>query len=84
MKKVLKGIVDHIKSTAGHAWAATFQVRANARLKLAEGNGQFVVDHSMVFVIILVLGGIALAAMTGVLNVDLLPALKGKLLGTLN
>lgn len=91
MKKILKGIVNRMKDianrmkgAAGHVWATVFQAKFNAQFKLAEENGQFVVDHAVVFVLIIVLGGIALGLLTAFLNTDLAPALKGKILGFLN
>ena len=84
MKNFLKNAVNHVKSTAGRAWAAVFRNRLNAQRKLAEENGQFVVDHAVVFVLIIVLGGIALGLLTAFLNTDLAPAVKGKILGFLN
>lgn len=52
--------------------------------KLAENNGQFVMDHSVVFVLIIVLGGIALGLLTTFLTTDLAPTLKTKILDFFN
>lgn len=52
--------------------------------KLAENNGQFVMDHAVVFVLILVLAGIALTLLTSFLNDDLAPTLRQKILDFFN
>ena len=49
-----------------------------ARDTLQENDGQFVVDHAIVFVIILVLGAIALLLMKNWLKDSLAPTLQGK------
>lgn len=49
-----------------------------ARDTLQGNDGQFVVDHAIVFVIILVLGAIALLLMKNWLKDSLAPTLQGK------
>ena len=56
-------------------------LRAATRAKLAEENGQFVVDHAVVFVICIAIGSIVLVALTTFVNTDMAPALKNKILG---
>lgn len=50
-----------------------------AKAKLLEKNGQFVMDHAVVFVLILVLGGIVLTLLTAYLQNDLSTTIKGKI-----
>lgn len=58
-------------------------LREVTKVKLAEENGQFVVDHAVVFVICIAIGGIVLLALTTFVNTDMAPALKNKILGFL-
>ncbi|MET0018007.1 hypothetical protein [Oscillibacter sp.] len=57
-----------------------------ARLKdtLKDESGQFVMDHAVVFVIILVLGAAALLLLKNFLNDDLAPTLKTKIMAYFN
>ena len=57
-----------------------------ARLKdtLKDESGQFVMDHAVVFVIILVLGALALLLLKNFLNDDLAPTLKTKIMAFFN
>lgn len=50
-----------------------------AEEKLCEQNGDFVMNHAVVFVIIIVLGGAALLLLKNYMNDDLSTTLKGKI-----
>ncbi|MEA4954810.1 MAG: hypothetical protein VB096_04785 [Pseudoflavonifractor sp.] len=77
MKKTLKNALDH----AARKFCAAVTVKKSAvREKLAENSGQFVMDHAVVFVLIIVLGGIALALLTNFLQSDMAPTLKSKIM----
>ena len=56
------------------------------RLKetLRDESGQFVVDHAVVFVIIIVLGALALAALKVFVTNDMAPTLKNKIMEFFN
>lgn len=51
---------------------------------LKDESGQFVMDHAVVFVIIIVLGGVALLLLKNFLNNDMAPTLKGKIMEFFN
>lgn len=83
MKKILKNLINRLKNTAARVWAVAFRASSNARFKLAEENGQFVMDNGVVFAIIVALAGVAIGLLVAFLNTDLAPALKTKILGFL-
>lgn len=56
----------------------------NARKKLCENNGQFVMDHTVVFVVSLALGGIALVILVNYLKGTLSTQIQKKVSDTLN
>lgn len=57
-----------------------------ARLKeaLTDESGQFVMDHSIAFIIAIVLGGAALLLLKNFLNDDMAPTLKTKIMDFFN
>lgn len=55
-----------------------------ARHKLTEQRGDFVMDHAVVFVIILVLAGIGITLLTTFLQTDMAPLLTNKIKGFFN
>ena len=57
---------------------AIIHLQLSARQKLQETEGNFVMDHAVVFVIIVVLGGIVLTLLVNYLNDDLSNTLKEK------
>lgn len=77
MKKTLKNALDNVTRKL---CAAAAVKKNEARQKLAENSGQFVMDHAVVFVLITVLGGIALALLTSFLQSDMAPTLKSKIM----
>lgn len=83
MKKIWKTITNRVKNIVGRAKTAATRAICATQLKLAEENGQFVMDNAMVFVIIVVAAGIVIGLFTAFLNTDLAPALKTKILGFL-
>lgn len=91
MKKIWKTIINRMKNAvtlvkglANRVKVVAIRTNCAVRLKLAEENGQFVVDHALVFVIAIALGGIALALLTTFLQTDLAPAIKDKVLDFMN
>lgn len=54
-------------------------VRAAAQAKLAEENGQFVMEHALAFAIALGVGAIASALVISALQSDLAPAILAKI-----
>ncbi|MEM5781561.1 MAG: DUF6133 family protein [Lawsonibacter sp.] len=58
---------------------AVIRLQLSVRQKLQETDGNFVMDHAVVFVIIVVLGGIVLTLLTKYLNDDLSSTLKTKI-----
>lgn len=81
MKKNLKNTLD---KTARKICAAIAGKKNEAMDKLTENSGQFVMDHAVVFVLIIVLGGIALALLTSFLQADMAPTLKSKIMEFFN
>lgn len=51
----------------------------SAKSKLKERNGQFVIDHAAVFIIILVLAGITLTLLANYIETDFASSLKSKI-----
>ncbi|WP_293009828.1 MULTISPECIES: DUF6133 family protein [unclassified Oscillibacter] len=71
--------------------AAMTKVYIRARLyvlrmkdTLKDESGQFVMDHAVVFVIIIVLGALALLLLKNFLNNDMAPTLKTKIMEFFN
>ncbi|MEA4934341.1 MAG: hypothetical protein VB071_12305 [Lawsonibacter sp.] len=58
---------------------SVIRLQLSVRQKLQETDGNFVMDHAVVFVIIVVLGGIVLTLLTKYLNDDLSSTLKTKI-----
>ena len=56
----------------------------SAKSKLKERNGQFVIDHAAVFIIIIVLAGIALGLLSTYIKTDFATELKSKISSLFN
>lgn len=84
MKKLLKNMKTTLGNVARKLHAALLMKKGTIRMKLAENNGQFVMDHAVVFVLIIVLGGIALVLLTTFLQNDMAPTLKTKIMDFFN
>lgn len=77
MKKTLKNALDN----AVWKLCAAVTVKKHAvREKLAENSGQFVMEHAVTFVLIIVLAGIILVILTNFLQTDMAPTLKSKIM----
>lgn len=78
-KAIMKAIAD-LKQKVRRAAARIMAHQKAAQLKLAEEHGQFIMDNAMIFVIILLLGAIVVAAMTTLVQNDLIPSLRTKIM----
>lgn len=77
----------YIKSLPGKINAMLARLKADAVVakgKLADERGQFVMDHAVVFVIILVVAAIVIALLTTFLQTDMAPLIKQKILDFFN
>lgn len=75
----MKHFINNIRSSFRRASVRSYTAVHNARRKLAENDGQFVMDHAVVFVIIIVLGGVSLLLLRNYLNDELSNTLKSKI-----
>ena len=80
--------MNTLKNTLNAAMSKAY-IRARlytARMKdtLKDESGQFVMDHAVVFVIIIVLGALALLLLKNFLNNDMAPTLKNKIMEFFN
>lgn len=75
----MKHLINNIRSSVRRASVRSYAAVHNARRKLAEDEGQFVMDHAVVFVIIIVLGGVSLLLLKNYLNDELSNTLKSKI-----
>lgn len=80
--------MNTLKNTLNAAMSKAY-IRARlytARMKdtLKDESGQFVMDHAVVFVIIIVLGALALLLLKNFLNNDMAPTLKTKVMEFFN
>ncbi len=80
--------MNTLKNTMNAAMTKAY-IRARlyaARMKdtLKDESGQFVMDHAVVFVIIIVLGALALLLLKNFLNNDMAPTLKNKIMEFFN
>lgn len=75
----MKNLMNTMHSRLNLAFARAHLATQTAKEKLRENNGQFVMDHAVVFVIIIVLGGVALLLLRNYLQNDLSNTLKSKI-----
>lgn len=80
MKNAIKDMIAAVKAKAKKMadWAMARQKAV--QLKLAENQGQFIMDNAMITVIILVLGAIIITALTVLIQNDLIPSLRTKIM----
>lgn len=57
---------------------------AAAQVRLRSQRGEFVVNHGVVFLIILVLAALSITLLTGLMNDTIAPTIKQKMLGFFN
>lgn len=79
MKNRINRMIANAKSNLNRACVRLRLGAQEAGEKLRETDGNFVMDHAVVFVLILVLGGIALLLLKNYLNNDLSSTLKDKI-----
>lgn len=79
MKNHILNATSNLKATCGGAALRLWQGGRRVREKLSEEKGQFVMDHAVVFVLIIVLGGSALVLLTTYLQNDLSTTLRDKI-----
>ena len=84
MKKFLKNLVNTVDNMTRKFCADITIERSTVRAKLDNNNGAFVMDHAAVFVLILVLAGIALVLLTNFLQDDMAPTLRDKIMKFFN
>lgn len=84
MKKLLKNMKTALGNIARKLHAALLMKRGTIRMKLAEGDGEFVMNNGVVFVLVIVVGGIVLGLLTVFLQTDLAPTLKTKIMDFFN
>lgn len=75
----MKKIVNKIKSLMTRTCIKTQAVAAEAHAKLQDNKGEFVVEHGVVFVIILVLAALAIALLRSLMNDTLSPTITQKI-----
>lgn len=82
MKKLVKtvqGTIKTVRDIVRKFAIKALNKKATACLKLAENRGDFVMDHAVVFVIIIVVAGIAILLLTTFLQTDMGPLLTQKI-----
>lgn len=85
MKKIMTAIVAKVKSTVENVRAqGSGAMRGQVRLKLAEERGQIFMEHTVGFIIVIVIGGIAIVLLTSLLRNDMAPALTTKIMSLFN
>lgn len=75
---------NDLKNAANAAAAKACLRLSRVRASLKDRRGQFVMDHSVVFVLILVLAGIVLVLLKDWLQNSLAPTLQGKVMEFFN
>lgn len=79
--KTLKAIMNAVKSTMKKIAIWILVRQKVARMKLAEERGDFVIDHAVVFIIIVFAAGVVIFLLNVFLRDDFSPALREKILG---
>ena len=75
----MKTYINALKNRFSLACARCYSGLQDTHRKLSESSGQFVIDHAIVFVIALVLGGIGLTLLVNYLQSDLSNTIKTKI-----
>ncbi len=84
IRTVLRTVKDKTNSTMTRAYLRVKSLSADAQLRLQSQSGEFVVNHGVVFLIILVLAALAITALTGLMNDTLVPTVRQKMLDFFN
>lgn len=84
IRTVLRTVKDKTNSTMTRAYLRVMALSADAQLRLQSQSGEFVVNHGVVFLIILVLAALAITALTGLMNDTLVPTVRQKMLDFFN
>lgn len=84
MKKYMNRFTAAARKLEGKTIVTVMDTKEAWKKKLTDDEGQFVVDHAVVFVLIIVLGGISLVLLKNFLSSDLAPTLKNKILEFFN
>lgn len=80
----MKTLKNNLNAAMTKAYIRAQLRTAHLKDTLKDESGQFVMDHAVVFVIILVLGALALLLLKNFLNDDLAPTLKTKIMAYFN
>lgn len=80
LKSAINNMIVVVKVKTKKTAARIMAGQKAVRLKLAENQGQFIMDNAMITVIILVLGAIVITALTGLIQNDLIPSLRTKIM----
>lgn len=75
----MKNYINALENRFSRACTRCCTCLQDTRRKLSEDGGQFVMDHAIVFVIAIVLGGIVLGLLTVYVRTDLSNTLKTKI-----
>lgn len=75
----MKTYINALKNRFSLVCTRCYTGLQDTRRKLNENSGQFVIDHAIVFVIALVLGGIGLTLLVNYLQSDLSNTIKTKI-----
>ena len=75
----MKTYINALKNRFSLACTRCYSGLQDTRRKLSESSGQFVMDHAIVFVIALVLGGIVVGLLTTYVRTDLANTIMTKL-----
>lgn len=84
IRTVLRTVKDKTNSTMTRAYLRVKSLSADAQLRLQSQSGEFVVNHGVIFLIILVLAALAITALTGLMNDTLVPTVRQKMLDFFN
>lgn len=80
----MKTNLNNTKSTLSNIKSRALCVARKARAVLTAQEGQFVVDHALVFVIGVAVAAVVLGVATSFVQSDLAPAVTDKILGFMN
>ena len=75
---------NNIHSAMTNLYLLAHKLSGDMKAKLLSNDGQFVVDHAVVFVIIIVLGALVLTVLKNFVETDMAPVLKEKIMAFFN
>lgn len=84
MKKFLKNLTNSIDSMTRKFYAGITSKGSLVHAKLSENEGDFVVNHTVVAVATILLGGTALVMLTAFIVQEMGPALNAKIMDFFN